>query len=71
MLIAEREYLEWKQTEVTQALIKALKKAREGLKEGLIRSNYDNEEFVKGKAQAYQDLIEMNYRELQEMLNDE
>lgn len=68
--IQEQEFLEWKQHEVTKYFLEALKKAREVWKEDLIRSNYANEEFVKGKAQAFLDVVEMKYKEVMEIMND-
>ena len=37
----------------------------------LIRGNYENEDFVKGKAATLLDLLEMSQEELQEIMNGE
>lgn len=71
MLIQEPEWLEWKQNDVTQQFFKALKKTREYLKENLIRGNFENEDYVKGKAATLQDLLEMSVQDLQEIINGE
>jgi hypothetical protein len=71
MLIVEKEFLEWKQSDVTQQFFKALKSTRESLKENLIRGNYENEDFVKGKASAFFDLIEMSYEDFKEAVDGE
>ena len=71
MLISVNEIQEWKQHEITQEFFKALKRSREFLKENLIRGNFENEDFVKGKAGALQDLLGMTVEEIQEMMNDE
>lgn len=68
--LQEVEWNEWKQNETTKTFFAALVNARELWKEDLIRSHFENEEFVKGKAQAYQDLLSMNYLELMEILHD-
>ncbi len=69
LTVQEQEFLEWKQNNVTVLFFASLKNAREMWKEGLIKDNYDNEDFVKGKAQAFQDAIEMTYQEMMETIN--
>lgn len=70
IVVQENEYQEWKQIETTQLFFKSLFKVREHLKENLIRGSYENEEFVKGKAGALQDLLDMTYEELMEIMNE-
>lgn len=64
------EFLDWKQNETTVTFFKALRNAREVWKEELIRGNIENEEFVKGKAQAFLDLTVMTYEDMMEILHD-
>lgn len=69
MIISEDEFHEWKQSPVTKEFFKLLSKQREEFKEQLICDLYENEEWVKGKASALLELIEMKYDDLQEGLH--
>ena len=71
MLISVEELQEWKQHDVTQEFFKSLKKTREYLKENLIRGNFENEDYVKGKAATLLDLLEMSVEDLQEIMNEQ
>lgn len=64
--ISEEEFLRWKEDEVTIRFFEGLRKIRETMKEHMILGLYDNPEFVQGKAQAVQELIEMKYNEFME-----
>lgn len=66
MVITESEFLEWKQNDVTRQFMSNLKTVREKLKENLILGVYDNPKFVRGKATAVQEIVEMDYKEFQE-----
>lgn len=67
MILTEEEFLEWKEHPVTKEFFKVLTLTRENLKENLIRDLYDNDEFVKGKATALLELLEMTFNEIKEV----
>jgi hypothetical protein len=69
MVLSEEEFQEWKQSPVTKEFFKLLRKQREEFKEQLILDLYENGEWVKGKASALLELIEMKYEDLQEGLH--
>lgn len=69
VIITPEEFKEWQQSNVTKALMEGLVVSREIIKEGLVRSNFENEEFAKGKAQMLLDIREITYEDLQEMIN--
>lgn len=71
MVITEEEFLDWKELETTKALFKSLVMTRENMKENLILGLYDNPSFVEGKGMAIKELIEMNYKDLQEALTSD
>lgn len=64
--LTEEEFLRWKEDEVTVLFFKMLHLTRETMKEHMILGIYDNPEFVHGKAQAIQELLEMKYNEFME-----
>lgn len=64
--ITEEEFLRWKEDEVTLRFFYGLNRIRETMKEQMILGLYDNPEFVQGKAQALQELLEMKYDEFME-----
>lgn len=66
MIFSEDEFLEWKQNPVTVEFFRLLKTKREEFKENLIADVYEDEGFVKGKASAMLELIEMKWSDLQE-----
>lgn len=67
MVVTEPDFLEWKQHSVTQAFLKGLRKEREVLKEQVIHSSFENEDFAKGKAMAILELLEMTYQDYMEL----
>lgn len=66
MVLTESEFLEWKQNDVTKQFMNNLKIIREKLKENLVLDIYDNPKFVRGKATAVQEILEMDYNEFME-----
>lgn len=64
------EYTEWREHSITKAFFKAIRNHREVMKEDLILGLYDNPEFAMGKASALQELQEMKYEQLMEILSE-
>lgn len=69
MEITKNDFLEWKQNEVTRTVFKALRKQREDWKEGFIRGEFGNPQYVRGKAELVLELLEMNYESLEELFD--
>ena len=67
MVLTQIEFEEWKTNPTTKEVFKALRNAREVWKEQLIRDNVENEQFLKGKAQAFLDVVEMGYEDMMEI----
>jgi len=70
-MITEIEFQEWKENAVTQKFLSALKIEREAMKEGLIRNLYSDPASIIGKAEAVQDILEMKYEDLVEVIRSE
>jgi hypothetical protein len=68
MVLTKEEFLEWKENPSTKYFFKALRNAREVLKEEHIRGCYEEVGKAEGKAQLLQDLIYLNYETLQEIM---
>jgi len=65
--LTRQEYEEWRQHPVTLFILTSLEKKREELKENLVLDNYENEDFVKGKASAILEILEMQYTDVMEV----
>ena len=68
--VTPEEFIDWKQHPVTESFFKALNNKREELKENIVCSLYENEEFVKGKIMFIKEMQEMTYEEFMEILAD-
>jgi hypothetical protein len=63
VVVTEQEFIEWKSSRVTVALMKALDNDREWLKEILLAGTEDDAN-VRGRAAALTSILSMTYEEL-------
>jgi len=63
VVVTEQEFIEWKSSRVTVALMKALDNDREWLKEILLAGTEDDAN-VRGRAAAITSILGMTYEEL-------
>jgi len=69
MVVTEPEFLDWKQSPVTSAFMKALFNDREYLKEMLLAGT-DDDSNVRGRAAAIALIMTMTYEDLMESLKE-
>ena len=69
MVVTKEEFERWLQDEVTEAFKKALFNDREVLKEYLLGGT-DNDEKLRGKAEAIGAILTMNYEDLVKSLSE-
>lgn len=62
-MVSKRDYLDWRSSHVTKALVKALNDKREFLKEGLAEGAGQPEDV--GRCQALRDIIEYILRDFE------
>lgn len=70
-MITEIEFQEWKENSVTKEFLSSLKIEREVMKEGLIKELYSNPVSVIGKAEAIQNILDMRYKDLVEVIRSQ
>ena len=58
--------MEWRESQVTQALMKSLHNDREYLKEMIVRGNVENQDEVKGRCNAVLNILNLTYEDLVE-----
>ena len=61
---------EWKHHPVTKKLMSRLHKDRETMKEGLISNLYDEEDEVKGRCRAIAVILNIDYYDVVEQINE-
>ena len=68
MVVTQAEFQEWRGSNVTQTLFKAIRKERERMKEILVTNGYslDDEREVKGRCAAAAALLDLTYETLME-----
>ncbi len=64
--MTKEEFIEWKNNDVTKLFFKTLRNEREVMKEDLIRNLYAAEEFAKGKAEAIQNILDLEWTDIKE-----
>ena len=71
-MITQESFNEWRHSEVTKAVFKALFNEREAMKENLVQGNYDaeNEVKVKGRCQAVGSILLLTYEDLLDSLKE-
>ena len=69
-MISNEEWHTWKYSDTGKVFFSLLKKKREEMKENLIIGRYEDEDFVKGKAMALFELLNLDYDSLLEEIND-
>ena len=62
--VTREEFEEWKQSPVTQRLMKMLLADRESMKEGLINNAFGEEMEVKGRCRAIAVILTLDYEDL-------
>ena len=62
--VTREEFEEWKQSPVTQRLMKMLLADRESMKEGLISNAFGEEMEVKGRCRAIAVILTLDYEDL-------
>lgn len=68
-VVTQQEFLEWKDSNVTKAFMKALRNDYEYLKEAILEGT-DNDEAVRGRAKAVSQILSMSYEDLLDAMKE-